>query len=266
MSGVLQGKRIVNTRALHQAGPLDRLLEERGAIPLSYPCIAIEPPANYAALDHALRDLVDGQYRWLIFTSSNTVQAIADRLVQLDCVLPESVAVAVVGPSTAIAMQEVFGRAPRFMPDRYDAEALAAGLPMRSGEAVLAPGSDIARPELARILAERGATVTQVVAYRTITGSGGVDLPGMLRDGTVDALTFASPSAVQGFVQRLAREGSSTSTVFGIPSACIGETTREAAAGVGLEPMTSATQTIEDTVEALERRFAPVGSGGTRWS
>jgi uroporphyrinogen-III synthase len=262
MSGVLHGKRIVNTRPVHQAAALDRLLEERGAIPLPYPCIAIEPPADYTALDRALQNLVDGQYRWLIITSSNTVQAVGFRLAELGVALSDGVQIAVVGPSTAAAVQEVFSRAPQFMPDRYDAEALAVGLPMRSGETVLAPGSNIARPELVRILADRGAKVTSVVAYQTVTGSGGVDLRGMVSDGAVDALTFASSSAVEGLFQRLANEGGDTSSLLDIPAFCIGESTRQTAEGFGLRVRAASTQTLEGMGETLERYFAPVVSGG----
>jgi uroporphyrinogen-III synthase len=266
MSGPLHGKRIVNTRAVHQANALDRLLEERGAIPLSYPCIAIAPPDDCTVLDRALRDLVDRRFSWLVFTSSNTVRAIANRLAELDIIAPDSMPIAVVGPATAVAVQEAFGRTPQFMPGRHDAAALAAGLPVRPGEAVLAPGSNIARPELARILAERGAKVTSVVAYRTVIGSGVVDLPGMLTDGLVDALTFASPSAVRGLFLRLANEGGSALSLLGLPAVCIGESTWRTAEELGLASLASPTQTLEGMVDTLERLFAPVGSGGRRWS
>jgi len=56
----LAGKRVVNTRAAHQAAELDDLLRGRGAVPVSYPCIAIAPPADPAPLDAALRDAAAG--------------------------------------------------------------------------------------------------------------------------------------------------------------------------------------------------------------
>ncbi len=46
----LRGKRIVNTRALHQAADFDALLTKYGAVPISYPCIVIEPPADTTQL------------------------------------------------------------------------------------------------------------------------------------------------------------------------------------------------------------------------
>ncbi len=74
----LRGKRVVNTRSLDQALELDALLLQRGALPLSYPCIGIAPSQNPAALDSALKDLAAGRFDWLVFTSSNAVRAVAN--------------------------------------------------------------------------------------------------------------------------------------------------------------------------------------------
>ncbi|MBK8051072.1 MAG: uroporphyrinogen-III synthase, partial [Anaerolineales bacterium] len=44
---------------------------------------------------------------------------------------------------------------------------------------------------------------THVVAYETVRGSGGVDLPELLTRGTVDAVTLASSSAFTFLCERL---------------------------------------------------------------
>ena len=80
---VLTGKQVANTRALHQAEELDRLLYRTGAIPISYPCLAIAPPENSTSLDVALCQLAGGRFDWLVLTSSNTVLAIQTRLQHL---------------------------------------------------------------------------------------------------------------------------------------------------------------------------------------
>ena len=84
MTGILTGKQIVNTRALHQAHALDELLCLQGAVPVAYPCVDIVPPDNSSQLDRALLDLAVGHYEWLILTSVNTVLALAERLSILD--------------------------------------------------------------------------------------------------------------------------------------------------------------------------------------
>ena len=76
MSSALAGKSIVNTRAVHQARELDDLLIARGAIPLAYPCIAIAPPEESAALEAELERLARGYYHWLALTSVNTVETL----------------------------------------------------------------------------------------------------------------------------------------------------------------------------------------------
>ena len=80
MTSPLAGKRVVNTRAVHQSAELDRLLRDHGAVPLSFPCIAIGPPADAAPLDAALGRLAEGSFEWVVFTSANTVEAVAVRL------------------------------------------------------------------------------------------------------------------------------------------------------------------------------------------
>jgi len=68
---------------LSQAWGLDRVLEAHGAIPLSFPCIAIGPPADVSALDGAIERLGAGEFDWVVLTSVNTVEAVAGRLAQL---------------------------------------------------------------------------------------------------------------------------------------------------------------------------------------
>jgi len=74
---------VVNTRALSQAGELDRVLEAHGATPLSFPCIAIGPAPDVATLDGAIGRLGEGGFDWVVLTSVNTVEAVAERLADL---------------------------------------------------------------------------------------------------------------------------------------------------------------------------------------
>src|SRR5262245_22252377 len=76
----LRDKRVVITRALHQAEEMAALLRERGAQPLLYPCIAITPPDDTRLLDTALKAVERGGFDWLVLTSANTVYALDERL------------------------------------------------------------------------------------------------------------------------------------------------------------------------------------------
>ncbi len=209
----LAGRRVVVTRAAQQAGDLEELLCSRGAEPLLYPCIAIAPPEDTGPLDEALRALAAGQFDWLVLTSRNAVTILAQRLrvANIGPLQPDRFSVAAVGSATAQALERDLGLSVDLVPETFVAEALAGDLLQRlapNGH-VLVCQADIARPVLVETLAAGGAAVTSVVAYRTVIGSGGVDLPALLRAGQVDAVTFTSSSTVRNLLIRLDAEGGS---------------------------------------------------------
>lgn len=74
-------RRVLVTRAAHQAGKLSEGLRAAGFEAVEVPVLEIRPPATFAALDRALRQL-DG-YDWLIFTSANAVRAVVERAAAL---------------------------------------------------------------------------------------------------------------------------------------------------------------------------------------
>jgi uroporphyrinogen-III synthase len=262
--GRLSGKRVVNTRAIHQAGELDDLLRRRGAVPLAYPCVAIVPPVDPGPLDDALRVLAAGGFAWLALTSANTVDALAQR--GLDDTRCGGSSVAAVGPATASAARRL-GLTIAIVPERYDGAAFAEAIPVRPGDRVLLPASEIADPELALGLTGRGAEVTTVPAYRTVVGAGGVDLPRLLTERRVDAVTLASASAVAGLVARLASEGCDSTLLNDVPLVCIGERTRRAALAHRLEwAVVAERATLEGLIETLERVLARHEDKGARWS
>ena len=65
----LSGKRVLVTRSRPQASVLSRMLAEEGAEAIEVPTIEIAPPADFASLDEALRDI--GGFGWMVFTSVN---------------------------------------------------------------------------------------------------------------------------------------------------------------------------------------------------
>ena len=256
-AGGLAGRRVVVTQAAHQAHELAGLLTDCGAEALLYPCIAIAPPADPAPLDEALLAAAAGRFDWLVLTSANAVTALAQHLAHLD--LPATalarLPTAAIGPATADAAQAHLGRAADLVAEEHQAEGLAAALApqLRAGMHVLLPQADIARPLLATALAATGATVVHVTAYRTVKGQGGVNLPALLADHVVDAVTFTSSSTVRNLAARLAAEGSNPAALEGVCIACIGTVTAATAAEVGLAAAVVAQeQSIEGLVTALE--------------
>jgi uroporphyrinogen-III synthase len=254
----LLGKRVVVTRALHQADEVVELLRERGAVPLLYPCIAIAPPEDTSLLDAAIQASARGEFDWLVLTSTNTVTSLAERLVALD--LSSSVLanlkVAAVGPATADAAGQSLGVTVSTLPEEFRAEALARAIEFMPGACIWLPQADMATLELAEALKKRGAQVKTMIAYRTVIGEGGDDIPGMLARREIDAITFASPSAVRNFVWRLVEEGGSTKDLNDVTIACIGPATLKTAEDCCLcKTIVPTVYTLEHLVRTLEEHL-----------
>ena len=195
----LAGKRIVVTRAPEQSGELTSSLERLGAEVLLLPMVRFAAPENWDAVDAAIRRLAE--FDWILFTSQNAVRFFALRLRErgIAADLPEyrKAQIAVVGPATQdAAMQEGFHV--DYAAQHHTGESLARELAESiGGRRVLLPRSDRADDRLPDALREAGARVTAVIAYRTATPEN-VDagILGWLRGAAVDAIVFASPSAL----------------------------------------------------------------------
>ncbi len=277
-TGALAGRRILVTRAREQAGPLMDLLRAAGAIPLLLPTIEIAPAADYHALDAALAALEE--YGWLLFTSANTVTYVERRLHATgrdwNAVGRGNVQVAAVGARTADLLS-ARGVAVAYVPAAHTAVALAEGLPVRPGERVLLPGSEIADGAPATTLRARGAHVDTHVAYRTIapdvmTGlealcglpDRGINgqlhvIEGYGEGSPLDAVTLASPSAVRNLMAAL---GGDTARLGQAVVACIGPSTARQVREAGLHPhIVASHHTSEGLVRALEGYFVTMTTG-----
>lgn len=247
----LADKRIAVTRALHQAPPFEALIRDWGGIPLRYPCIDIEPSPDPRQLEGCLRRLQE--FDWLLLTSGNTVRAIADSLSGLGIDLPNlGIQIGAAGPATAEEARRLLACDIHHVPAEYGAAHLARSLPLGVGTRILLPQSDRAAASTAEALRSRGASVRSVVAYCTVTGAGGVDLPALIARGEIDALSFTSPSALAFFRRRCqlaaARE---------LPALCIGAETAAAARAHGFQRVIKPVQpTLRDMLAALADHFA----------
>src|SRR6185436_15570531 len=119
----LLGKRVVITRAHHQAAPMAQALEALGATVVSIPTIEITPPQSFQPLDKALAKIQ--KYDWLILTSVNGVDALKRRLAK--AAIPPSalrhLSIAAIGPATrdevnALGLQVIC------TPEQYVAESV----------------------------------------------------------------------------------------------------------------------------------------------
>jgi len=248
----LRGKRVVITRAQHQADGLARLLAEQEAIPLSYPCLEIHPPTDSKALEGAIARLVGGDFDWVILTSANTVAILGETLQRLS----PPPQYAVIGPATAQAMSDLGLNVAPISRKIYTANRLLEALPAISGAQILLPQSELADSDLARLLTERGAHVTAVSAYTMKIGKGGIHLATALHAGQIDVITLASPSAFHNLLTRLKDEGGDPNNLRKVALACIGSTTAQAVQTGGFNPaITAESHTVTGLIDALNAYF-----------
>ena len=202
----LQGRCIGVTRAEGQAGEARALFEQAGATVIDLPALVVTPPSDWGPLDDALAELES--FHWLIFSSSNGVDAVAARLRRLGGSLahrPPGLKIAAVGRKTAQRLEEL-GAAADFVPPAFVADSLIEHFPSSAwGLRLLLPRVQSGgRTVLAEAFAEAGARVVEVPAYETGCPSGlPSDAVAALNAGRLDALTFSSAKTVRHTVALL---------------------------------------------------------------
>jgi uroporphyrinogen III methyltransferase/synthase len=264
----LFGRRVLVTRARHQAGELSRLLLEAGALPVEVPVIEIEPLDEGPAAAEALEGLSRGAYRWLLFTSANAVDHFF-RLLEArgrDARALAGVKVAAIGPGTAQALK-ARGIRPDLLPGEYVAEGLAAALSphLRPGDGVLLPRAEEARPALVEALAALGARVQVLPLYRArLPDRVPPEALDMLRRGEIDVVAFTASSTVRNLVAIL---GGEADCLQRVAIACIGPiTARTVREVLGRSPDVVAEEyTMAGLVEALCRRLGPARAPEGSW-
>ncbi|WP_089936540.1 uroporphyrinogen-III synthase [Candidatus Entotheonella palauensis] len=247
---VLQGKRVLVTRAREQASDLERQLQAIGAVPLAFPTIRIVPPTDdYAALDAALRQLQ--AFDWAVFTSVNGVKHVWQRLDALGLSTADTahLRLAAIGPATARALTAK-GLEIAVMPPHYVAESLLDAIPAPAGQRFLLARADIARDALRVGLQAAGAEVAEVPAYHTVQVEPTPEDWAALDHG-VDIMTFTASSTVHHFVAQVGHERLQILAQHALVAA-IGPITAETARDLGLRVDVVADRyTIEGLVDAM---------------
>ncbi|MGD1210750.1 MAG: uroporphyrinogen-III synthase [Candidatus Acidiferrales bacterium] len=259
----LANRRIVLTRAPEQASELARALESLGAEVILFPTVAFAPPEDWQKLDEQLRHL--DWFDAILFLSKNAVRYIFERCAQLGikCEMIESSNrfIAAVGPATAQALTEK-GLRVNYVAKNHTGESLVGELrESLAGRRVLLPRSDRGDDRVPNALREIGASVIEVVAYRTAAPAA-LD-PAILarvRSGEVDAVVFASPSAFHNLRNSVgAADIAQLSTR--IQFVAIGPTTsraiRESGARVAIEAEETSAAGLAAALAKHYRRGAP---------
>jgi uroporphyrinogen-III synthase/uroporphyrinogen III methyltransferase/synthase len=235
----LSGRRVLVTRAVHQAGKLSEGLRALGAEPVEVPVLEIRPPASFAPVDSALGQL-DG-YDWLILTSANTVWALAERAAALGIgfVQPALLKVAAVGEATAAAARKA-GLQVALVPASYVAESLIEELADRAkGKRILLARAEVARDVIPDALQAARAAVDVVDAYRNVLPEAAAELLREALAAGIDAATFTSSSSVTHLFEA-ARAAGVTWPLAGVLAVSIGPITSLTLRDLGWEPAAEA--------------------------
>lgn len=244
----LAGRRIVVTRETAQAGRLGALLAEAGAAVVELATRRTLAPADGGAALAEAAGRMD-RYAWVALASANAVEALWKAVRDArDLAGPR---LAAVGPATAGALAAhglVADLVAEPAPGEGAAAALLACFPPPGGPAekpVLLPRAAGGREELGDGLARLGWVVEVVEAYRSVVPPADEALLGSLPGA--DAVLFASPSAVEGFLALAGPERLPPAVVT------IGPTTSAAARALGIEiAAEAATPSPEGLLDALE--------------
>lgn len=246
----LFGLQVLVTRARAQASGFVDRLRALGADPVEFPTIRIAPPSDGGKALAAAVSRVR-EFDWVVFTSVNGVGHFWKALetASMDARALGAARVCAIGPATAAALM-TRGIVPDLLPERFVAESVIAAFDDAGGVAgrrVLLPRAEESRDVLPRALAERGAQVSDVQAYRTEPDGAGSDgVRARLREGTIDVITFTASSTVRNFVDFMGSE------IGGATVASIGPITSRTARDAGLPVDVEAQQyDIPGLVEAL---------------
>jgi uroporphyrinogen III methyltransferase/synthase len=223
------------------------------AVALEYPTIEIRPVEDPAPFDAALRAV--GRFAWIVFTSTNGVDAFWERLLASgqDSRALAGVKICAIGPSTAAALASR-GITADWMPPEFITHSVLDGFKAFDvkGAPILLARADIAPPLLADGLRGQGAEVTEVTAYRTVPSSESrARLLAALEGRKVDIVTLTSSSTVRNLIDGVAGR---LDLLDGLTVASIGPVTSETARSLGLNVHVEATaHTIPGLVDALQR-------------
>ena len=247
------GKRIVMAESGHVSGSAAERLRDAGAEVYELPAESVAR-LDLSPLREAITSLE--HYQWVIFTSRNSVIVFWEQLLGSgrDARALAGLAVTAAGAETAGALLE-HGIAVDLIPDRFTAESLIEKLRARddvTGSRVLVVSPEGQNADLASDLAEIGAEVTVVAAYRPIPNDRiSKRLRLAITKRKVDLVAFTSVPSVRAFAvaagQSLARQ---------IRAASISDAVTEALGAAGIEVACEASKPNADSlVAAIEREF-----------
>jgi uroporphyrinogen-III synthase len=256
----LAGRVVVLARQDGAAAPLKSALETLGAAVRVVPTTQQIRVTETGKIARALGQ--ENAYSHIAFSSPTAVRFFLEVAAELATAAAgwRTVRVAAIGPGTARALAEA-GLEPAVTSSGGGGAALARLLleeeKLGPSHRVLLPQSKIARPELRAQLEAAGVAVDAIAVYDTVPVEPATIQPFLqwLAGGhTPDGITFASPSALEAFLQLTGTRGRELLENRGVGIVSIGATTSKAIVEAGLRVAAEAAEpTTEGMVQAVVR-------------
>jgi uroporphyrinogen-III synthase len=252
-------KRVVVTRSEASDGPLSSELRNLGLPVLLWPAVTVEKSES-GPLEVALAHV--DSFQWIVFASRHAVAAVTS----LMATPPAGVKIAAVGQATAQVLGQR-GWPVDLLPSEPNAAALVdafaseGGLDTATRTRILYPASSRALPTITAGLKQLGAEVIQVEAYRT-ESSNALDVEdcrSWIARGSIGAVTFASPSAVDELEHALGKDDFDR-LLSAAAAVAIGPTTARALTERGHTPALAESATLQGLAQTTHRLLQTRGA------
>jgi uroporphyrinogen III methyltransferase/synthase len=227
-------------------------LRNLGLPVLLWPAVTVEM-TEPGPLEEALAHV--DSFQWIVFASRHAVAAVTAVM----ATPPAGVRIAAVGQATAQVLRQR-GWSVDLLPSESNAAALVdafaseGGLDIATRTRILYPASSRALPTIAAGLKQLGAEVIQVEAYRTETSNAldVEDCRSWIARGSIGAVTFASPSAVDELEHALGKDDFDR-LLSAAAVVAIGPTTARALTGRGHTPALAESATLQGLAQTTHR-------------
>lgn len=203
----LFGWNVLVPRTAKATDEIDRHLRRYGASSYAVPTITVELPRNPLAMDKAIHGLVDGRYRWIVFTSGNAVRAVLEKLEEygLDARAFSGLHIAAMSQMTAGVLTE-WGIVADLVPQVETGAGLVSEFPAYEQgldiiNRVFLPRADIALDSIVEGVARLGWEAEEVTAYRAVRAAPPpIETRDAIKSGLFDAVVFTSSSTVRNLL------------------------------------------------------------------
>ncbi len=240
----LNGKIVAITREEEEGEGIYQMLLERGAAPIYFPTIKTVDLQSGGVV---LKPAALKKYDIIIITSRRG----ASKLLEYANYGKIRASVIAIGNETGRYLKEN-GIAPEYMPESSYSKDIVNGLNDIKGKNILIINSAKAESKLSEDLIGRGGNVDRITPYTVTKPRVSSIRKKSIMGYRFDFVTFASPSAVEGFISILGRRNARMVLSSG-KVVCIGDTTSNKCTAEGIKVhMVSEEHTLSGIVDCME--------------